>query len=215
MNTFKFLISLTSAVTGAGNPAKVGFVTNNDETLTDRQLAQILAYLANVGDQVGQVQAFAGAQCSTNGAPYVDLPFPDFWYSTLSAGTPSASLPFISAWGGGFGSSEPLTLGISANVRETTLRAGQHNGRHFIPYVGRAALSSSGGASAALTSVVSSAWGHFMGTLDTVPDGGDTVTLNPSVIGIDRSTVPPSQAVTAITGVTCRPLLSMLRTRRQ
>lgn len=212
MTINRWEVVITGRYTGAGNPAMVGFVTAHAADY-DKQAAQLLAYIADIGVHVGHEQAVVGMNLKIDSGPNTPLSFPSF-YTTLRTNNGARSLPTLTAFGDAFGGGPALPTGISACVKESTVRGGKHNGRHFVPFLDTSCMTSEGTTASACAGAIEDSWETWMGTTVAVPTGTDAIPILPEVLG-RTSPGDPTLIATLITGIGVSPLLSMLRSRKR
>lgn len=131
---------------GALNPALVGFKYFGGMTRA-QVVATCISYLSKAMHACSVEALLTGAVVREDGGPGWGPGFPepipsdelDDWHAVDS------DSPTASAWGIVVGSGSSLAaVGTSLNVGETTTWGGRRNGRHFLPWVGSAALNGSG-----------------------------------------------------------------------
>lgn len=168
MSATRFQVYLENTNYGAVNPCIVDFDFTFPLALpVGDTAAQIVAYLAGVGDMGAGTSISQIRESVVPGAGSTPIPFPAAEYAALKAIV--TGLPTLTAYGSTFGTSDLTALGTSILVNEyTTLVSRKGRGRHYRPWTNDAVITSAGQVDPAYVGTITDAYralllGQFTG----------------------------------------------------
>lgn len=199
----RYTVTMENSTVGALNKAVTGFTFNNSFTDAENAAACIL-YLASAsaqmmagGSSVTEVSVRAAG--SLGG---LSLPFPTAEYAALKTALAGANVATtaMTAYGVSIGGGSLAAVGTSVCVSERTATLGRTGiGRHFLPFVTSACITSAGLMATANSTNVGLSY-------DAVFGAGS---FNPVVCPANLTSPKP------VTAVVVQTILSNLRTRRR
>ena len=199
----RYTVTMENSTIGAQNQAVLGFTFNNSETDAANAAAAIL-YIASASAQMmaagSSVVGVSMRAAGSLGA--LELPFPDPEYNDLKTALagPHVSTTAMTDYGVSIGGGSLAAVGTSVCMTERTATLGRTGiGRHFLPFVTSACITSAGLFSSTNATNVGLSW-H-----DVFIDGG----FDPCVTPANLSSPKP------ITLIQPKAILSNLRTRRR